>query len=82
MLLVLNQYTHMWRFGATLILACLLLIAGHNKKRNKNSSPRKLNLILRSKYSIKPQYVKVLKNNYNAEKLCRAKWRPSATPAV
>ena len=69
----------MWRFGATRILACPLLIAEQNKKRNKNSTPQKLNLILKSKYLVKPQYVKVLKNIYNAEKLRGAKWRPSAT---
>ena len=51
----------MWRFGATKILACPLLRAGHNKEQNKNSTPQKLKLILRSKYSVKPQYVKVLK---------------------
>ena len=63
----------MWRFGVTRILACPLLIAGHTKKRNRNSTPQKLNLILKSKYLVKPQYVKVLKNIYNAEKLRGAK---------
>ena len=51
----------MWRFGATQILACPSFIAGHNEKRNKNSTPQKLNLILSSKYSVKPQYLKFLK---------------------
>ena len=56
-----NRHTHMWRFGATRILASPLFICGNNKKQNKNATPQKFNLILRCKYSVKPHYDEVLK---------------------